>query len=510
MPSQEEMLDARLVFLRLKARIKREHEFELFKPYAPQREFFSLGAAKRERLFMAGNQTGKSQSGAFETVCHLTGIYPDWWQGKRFLHPVKAWAGGVTGTDVRDVMQGKLCGSPGATAPGGSNENYAGLIPYALWQGRTLSHGVTDAFDTIRVKHVSGGTSILGFKTYPQGREQWQGATLDFVWLDEEPPSDIHEEALARLTGDGMLFVTCTPLKGKTPFIRRFTGPYKDADEALGAPDRGVARMGLMHAEHFTEDQKQKRLAGYPARQRKARVFGDPVLERGVIFETPEDDLKIPVKPGFLSWVPAHWPRIWGLDFGGASQNGHPFAAALCAIEPRPAVHSWEKDADVFYVLHTMRMRGTIPVVEADAMKRIAINVPVAWPHDGTHTEKSTGEQLSEIYRQQGLNMLSAHSTHQEAGGYQVWPGITEMDVAMRGGRFKVAETCHEFFDEYGSYRTDEKGKIHKEEDDVLDAVRCAWMMRRRARAVPFGGKRAARDSRPQKYPGADEYHWGY
>lgn len=486
--SAAELLDARLKLYQARADILRTEKFRLFRPYEPQAEFFSLGAAKRERVLLAGNQLGKTVGGAFEMTCHLTGIYPPWWTGKRFAHPVFAIAGGETSEQVRDKQQLELCGPPGDPAAFGT-----GFIPKELIAARTLSHGVTGAFDTLAVRHSSGGTSTLSFKSYVQGRSHWQSVTCHVVWEDEEPPSDIHDEALARLTGDGILYVTCTPLKGKTLFVRRFMGPYKDADEAAGAVDRAIVRMGLVHVSHFTEEQKEQRLRGYEPRLRRARAYGDPVMEAGLIYETPLADLVIPAQPGFLAWIPEHWRRIWGLDFGGASAGGHPFAAALCAIEPRPAVHPWEKDNDVFYVLHTMRMRGTIPTVEASAIKRIALNVPVAWPHDGTHTEKSTGEQLAEIYRKEGLNMLAAHATHDEAGGYQVWPGITEINNAMRMGRFKVAETCHEFKDEYEQYHTDDNGKIFKEEDDVMDAVRAAWMMRRKARSVPLGGRRAER-----------------
>src|SRR5690349_4151884 len=55
-----------------------------FTPYPRQDEFFAAGAAYRERLFMAGNQLGKSLAGAVEVAYHLTGDYPSNWQGRRF------------------------------------------------------------------------------------------------------------------------------------------------------------------------------------------------------------------------------------------------------------------------------------------------------------------------------------------------------------------------------------------------------------------------------------------
>ena len=54
------------------------------------------------------------------------------------------------------------------------------------------------------------------------------------------------------------------------------------------------------------------------------------------------------------------------------------------------------------------------------------------------------------------------------------------------------------------------EGKIVKVNDDVLDAVRCAWMMRRYARAVPLGSKVPDKSLRRNRIaPGADETHWG-
>ena len=66
-----------------------------YRAYAKQAEFHAAGAIHRERLLMAANQVGKTYCGAAEAAIHLTGRYPDWWVGKRFDHPVRAWAGSV-------------------------------------------------------------------------------------------------------------------------------------------------------------------------------------------------------------------------------------------------------------------------------------------------------------------------------------------------------------------------------------------------------------------------------
>src|SRR5262245_26529445 len=64
-----------------------ENRLASYQPYNRQREFHHAGAQHRERLLMAGNQLGKSLAGGMETAIHATGLYPHWWQGKRFDKP---------------------------------------------------------------------------------------------------------------------------------------------------------------------------------------------------------------------------------------------------------------------------------------------------------------------------------------------------------------------------------------------------------------------------------------
>jgi phage terminase large subunit-like protein len=147
-------------------------------PYSKQLEFHNAGATHRERLLMAGNQLGKTLAGAFEAAMHATGRYPDWWKGKRFDRPVVGWACGVTGEVVRDTVQKVLVGRTG--------QEGTGAIPKDAIAELVTARGIPELLDAIRVKHVSGGTSVIGLKTYASGREKFQGETLDFVWFDED------------------------------------------------------------------------------------------------------------------------------------------------------------------------------------------------------------------------------------------------------------------------------------------------------------------------------------
>lgn len=179
--------------------------------YPKHLEFFAAGRQHQERCMMAGNRVGKTYGvGGYETALHLTGRYPEWWHGRRFEHPVDAWAAGDTGQTTRDIVQHALLGPIGSWG--------TGLIPGDYVIGTPTGRaGITGAVDTVRVQHATGGTSTLGFKSYDQQRESFQGTAKHVVWLDEEPPMDVYSESLLRLmTVNGLMLCTFTPLRGLT------------------------------------------------------------------------------------------------------------------------------------------------------------------------------------------------------------------------------------------------------------------------------------------------------
>ena len=60
-------LRRRALILARELRRRRERDrLGAYRPYAKQREFHDAGAEHRERLFMAGNQLGKTVAGSFE------------------------------------------------------------------------------------------------------------------------------------------------------------------------------------------------------------------------------------------------------------------------------------------------------------------------------------------------------------------------------------------------------------------------------------------------------------
>lgn len=167
---------------------------------------------------MAGNQLGKTYSGAAEMAYHLTGYYPTWWPGKRWTRAVRAWAGSETWDVTRDGVQRILVGEPKDESSWGT-----GLIPADALFDWSRRQGAPDALDSVLVKHRSGNYSTLGFKSYDQGRTKWQADTLDLVWFDEEPPADIYTEGLTRTNATGgIVYLTFTPLKGMSDVVHQF------------------------------------------------------------------------------------------------------------------------------------------------------------------------------------------------------------------------------------------------------------------------------------------------
>jgi len=108
--------------------------------YPKHIEFFAAGSTYKNRLFMAANRVGKSEAGAYEVTCHLTGQYPHWWTGRRFDHPVEVWACGTNSQTTRDIVQAKLLGP--------SWNLGSGTIPSHVITDTTTARGLPGAIDT--------------------------------------------------------------------------------------------------------------------------------------------------------------------------------------------------------------------------------------------------------------------------------------------------------------------------------------------------------------------------
>jgi len=398
-------------------------------------------------MLMAANQVGKTWCAGMEVAMHLTGRYPDEWQGKKWDRPTNWWAAGVTGESTRDNPQRILLGRTG--------EHGTGSIPKECLVDVTLARGTPDLVDNIKVRHESGEISHLAFKSYEKGREKWQGETLDGIWFDEEPPEDIYTEGLTRTNAtSGIIMMTFTPLLGMSGVVKRFL--------LEKPPNTSVTSMTIEDAGHYTKEQIEMIVASYPAHEREARTKGIPQLGSGKVFPVSQSEITC---ASFA--IPAHWPRINGLDFGWA----HPSAGIGLA---------WDRDSDVLYVTHAHRASQQTPLMFAAAVKPWGDWIPWAWPHDGLQHDKGSGDQLAAQYEMAGLKMLPFRSTFED-GSSGLEAGVMEMLDRMQTGRLKVFAHLADWFEEFNLYHRKD-GLIVKENDDLLSATRYGVMMRREAK----------------------------
>ncbi len=419
--------------------------------------FFSAGREFKTRAFIAGNRIGKTVVNAYETTLHLTGLYPDWWAGHRFDKPVDWWMGGDTAETVRDILQVAMFGDQGQWG--------TGMIPGDLIIGQpTVRPNTGRAIDYALVRHVTGGMSRLGMKSYDQGRRAWQGTAKDGVGLDEEGPEDVRNEAVLRLmTTSGLLIETFTPLKGRTAIVEHYMGKGAKIIEDYGVTVRDgrvMVQAGWNHVPHLGEDEKARMRSETPPHLREARENGTPTLGSGVIYPIAESDIK--VKDFEL---PDHWPRVYALDVGWKRTAGLWGAVDLAN--------------DTLYIYSELYRSNAEPPIIAAAVKAKGPWIPgVIDPAGGA--SQVDGNLVKRLLRAEGLHLTDAENSV-EAGIYNVWGRIST-------GRIKVFASCQNFFSEYRVYRRDEKGRIVKDNDHLMDALRYLVMTGlKRAALQPSG-----------------------
>jgi phage terminase large subunit-like protein len=308
-----------------------------------------------------------------------------------------------------------------------------------------------------------------------------------WLWVDERCSEEIYSELLARTTAtDGIVFMSYTPLKGGGELTYRFLNEY--------SPDHIDIRLEAEHARHISPERRAQMEEAYLPHEREARIHGIPQLGIARVFPFPIESL---MRDFNADRDIKGWARyICGVDFG----YGHPFAAAVCA---------WVHEPEEFWVIDGFRMERT----EAfHHVKRIAgmcrgLRIPIAWPHDGNTHERGSGLPLADVYRRLGAPMLGTHAQN-PGGSLSVEPVIEEMIGYMKRGCFFIASHMSELAEEILNYHRDEDYKIVRLRDDLISAVRYAFMARRdgklqeaceeygRAPGVDTG---AAYDPRPRR-----------
>ncbi len=406
--------------------------------YPKHMEFFARGVKYSERCMMAANRIGKSEGvGAYELTLHLTGRYPDWWEGHRFDRAINAWAAGTTSTTARDIVQFKLIGSP--------EERGTGMIPAKhIIKTTPKAGGVPNAVDTILVRHISGGISRCKIKSYAEGRKSFEGTEQDFIWLDEECPLSIYTECITRtMTTDGLIALTFTPLEGLTETVLQFMPDGTVASNQDGS--RYIIQATWDDAPHLTSAQKDKLYAALPPHQRDARSKGIPQLGSGAIFPMQESNIVVEDFP-----IPDHWLKSYALDVGWKMT-----ACLWGATDPT---------SNITYLFSEYYQGQAEPVIHAQGIKARGIWIPGVIDSAAHSRSQEDGRQLFQIYSELGLDIANANKAV-EAGLYKVWEMLST-------NRLKVFGSLVHWLAEFRLYRRDENGKIVKKQDHLMDDTR--------------------------------------
>ncbi len=445
--------------------------FCYYKPSEKQLSFHNAGNKAIERLFLAGNRTGKTYCGCIEDAMHLTGIYPSWWEGHRFDHPIVAWVASENYEITRNVLQYKLLG-------GYSHEDgfVEGLIHPSLIVKKAMLAGVNGAVDYVHVKHKSGGVSSLYFKSYKQGREKFQGARCHLIHLDEEAPHDVFLECQMRLSdvdgkGQGKLILTMTPLKGYTQLMAYFleyrsSQPQEDNNQTKTLTELMTEEVikttpeTIMNGKYYiqatwddnpylAQETKDRLRATLKPHELEAREKGIPTVGTGLVYQVPEKDFVVPMDEIFE--IPNHWAKVYGMDVGFFA----PTAVVFLAID---------RDQDIIYVYGEYSASGLTASQHASYLLPMGCNwmTGVCDPAVNQGSQRD-GVRLLDEYRQVGMNIV--------LGKYAKELAVDKVLERIRTGRFKVFSSCRKFLDEWRMYCRDEEGKIKKGNDHLMNAL---------------------------------------
>jgi phage terminase large subunit-like protein len=416
---------------------------EFFEPYAWQKEMVSATGTDRQIYVMAANRVGKTFGAAALVATVATGMYPDWWDGIRFPPGMNltVWALGYSSETLRDIVQNELVGTPD------ENWKFSGsMIPKHMIKD-AVSSGYPRLAKTVFIRQKGNGLTKLSFKAYAQGPEVMMGSSVHLIWIDEEPEDRrIFPQCVTRTTNtQGVVLVTATPELGVTELVRQFMQERKEGQRLIQAT--------WADAPHLDEATKNQILAALPDYERDLRSKGVPILGEGRVFPISED--AIICEPFEL---PAHYRKLVGIDFGWT----HPTAAAFVAYDP---------DRDTIFIYDEYRKTDALPAVHAAAIRARGNDIQVVYPRDAFQTEKGTGKQVADYYREAGLELNIQFKNPD--GSISIEPGLLDMYQRMQTGRLKVFSHCTQWLEEFRVYHRKD-GKLVQKHDDLMDASRYA------------------------------------
>ena len=372
-------------------------------------------AAFRNRWVFGGNRSGKTECGAVEAVWLALGEHPY----KQNRDGVQGWVVSLTRQVQRDVAQAKVL-------------RY--LPPR-------------------RVEEI-------GFKSCDQGREKFQGTSLDFVWFDEEPPQDIYEECRMRVFDRaGWIFGTMTPLKG-------LTWVYDEIElNARADPEVWCEHMEWNDNPYLDPREVAHMQSLLSDEQQQSRRFGHFFTGEGLVY--PEFDPSRHVIEPFD--VPAEWQAAISIDPGLTNPT---------------SCHFYAVDFDgVIYVVGEHYERGRD--VDYHAEKIFALADKLGWRRDfsgrlralidsaASQRTLASERSVAELFAERGISVNTRVNK-------DLYSGIQRVKSLFQQNppRIYIFKTCVNLIRELKGYWWGDDDRPRKADDHALDELRYFVMTR--------------------------------
>ena len=442
------------------------NQLKYFRPFDHQLKFFATGGSDR-RGILAANRIGKTVSTCFETACHLTGLYPPWWTGKRYDKPVSVMVAGEGWAQVALVLQNELLGTNDVKL---THALGTGIIPRDRIQVDTMRNDGANCIG-VEILHTSGTNSYLIFANYTQEVRQMQGFKLNLAVFDEQPPDDFFSEIVTRTaTTQGQVLCSFTPLKGLNGLVSKFWN-WEEGYEHIRVSWDDVPEYdpwGEPFLLHTTRRQLER---DYLPHERDARRNGVPVMGKGAVFQI------------------RNWPtyRTGDYDFSRTTGLLRLIALDLGLVNDRTVISLmyWDPESREAWLHTQIVVKGT---EEANPMNYInhlmrpeVFGTPIILPPDAGTPGRYTMNSMSirQLFEEYELNVypdpvMNPPDEQGRRTNHKSY-GVNMMRQMLELGTLHINENCTEFIREAQNYYADEKGRF-SDPDDCIDSARYALL----------------------------------
>ncbi len=397
---------------------------------------------KKNRWVFGGNRSGKTECGAVEVVYMARGIHP-YRQNRK---DVFGWVVSLSQQVQRDVAQAKILSY--------LNPRWIEDVTMSSGKKDSLKYGV---IDQIRIKNVFGGTSVIGFKSCDQGREKFQGSSLDFVWFDEEPPKDIYDECRMRVIDKrGDIFGTMTPLKGLT-FV--YDEIYLNSGNSK---EVWYEFMEWADNPYLNSEEVDALTYSLSSDQLESRRYGKFKSSSGLVYPEFDENIHVLTKPFN---IPLDWQDTISIDPG----LNNPLSCHWYAVDYDGNVYvvaeHFEAGRDVTYHAQKIKQISDNLGWKRDSRGRLSALIDSA----ANQRTLSGMKSVSELFLEQGILVNPKVNKDMFSGIQRV-----KQYLKVNDGKPKlyIFPNCVNLINELKSYRWGDGDTPKKVDDHCLDEMR--------------------------------------